>query len=133
MDIQSSLRLELQIPAQRLVSQYVTNNENIEKQVKKGIESALDNLCKDDNLAALINKEVYRTLRESFSRWEISRTIRDTLEEKLHNYLLDKAQELTKMDRSDLQAIIRFAHKNNMMHRSFLLVYKWYMITNALC
>lgn len=93
MDIQPSLRLELQIPAQRMLSQYIINNENIEKQVKKGIESALDNLCKDDNLASLINQEVYRTLRESFSRWEISRTIRDTLEEKLHNYLLEKAQE----------------------------------------
>lgn len=93
MIIQPSLRLELDIPAQRLVSQYVTNNKNIEEQVKKGIKSALDNLCKDDNLASLINQEVYRTLRESFSRWEISRTIRDTLEEKLHNYLLDKAQE----------------------------------------
>lgn len=93
MDIQSSLRIELQIPAQRMISQYITNNENIEKQVKKGIESALDNLCRDDNLAVLINEEVYRTLRESFSKWEISRTIRDTLEEKLHNYLLEKAQE----------------------------------------
>lgn len=93
MDIQPSLRLELQIPAQRMLSQYIINNENIEKQVKKGIESALDNLCKDNNLASLINQEVYRTLRESFSRWEISRTIRDTLEEKLHNYLLEKAQE----------------------------------------
>lgn len=93
MEIQPSLRLELQIPAQKLVSQYITNNENIEEQVKKGIESALDTLCRDNNLASLINEEVYRTLRESFSRWEISRTIRDTLEEKLHNYLLDKAQE----------------------------------------
>lgn len=93
MNIQPSLRLELQIPAQRMLSQYIINNENIEKQVKKGIESALDNLCRDDNLASLINQEVYRTLRESFSRWEISRTIRDTLEEKLHNYLLEKAQE----------------------------------------
>lgn len=93
MIIQPSLKLELDIPAQRLVSQYVTNNKNIEKQVKKGIESALVNLCRDDNLASLINQEVYRTLRESFSRWEISRTIRDTLEEKLHNYLLEKAQE----------------------------------------
>lgn len=90
---QPSLRLELEIPAQKLVSQYITNNENIEKQVKKGIESALDNLCRDDNLAELINEEVYRTLREAFSRWEISRTIKDILEEKLHNYLLDKAQE----------------------------------------
>lgn len=93
MDIQPSLRLELQIPAQRMLSQYIINNKNIEKQVKKGIESALDNLCRDDNLASLINQEVYRTLRESFSRWEISRTIRNTLEEKLHNYLLEKAQE----------------------------------------
>lgn len=93
MIIEPSLKLELCIPAQRLVSQYITNNKNIEKQVKKGIESALDNLCRDDNLASLINQEVYRTLRESFSRWEISKTIRDTLEEKLHNYLLEKAQE----------------------------------------
>lgn len=93
MIIEPSLKLELCIPAQRLVSQYITNNKNIEKQVKKGIESALDNLCRDDNLASLINQEVYRTLRESFSRWEISRTIRDTLEEKLNNYLLEKAQE----------------------------------------
>lgn len=95
MTIEPSLKLELCIPAQRLVSQYITNNKNIEEQVKKGIESALDNLCRDDNLASLINQEVYRTLRESFSRWEISKTIRDTLEEKLHNYLLDKAQEFT--------------------------------------
>lgn len=93
MDIQPSLRLELQIPAQRMLSQYIINNKNIEKQVKKGIEDALDNLCRDDNLTSLINAEVYRTLRESFSRWEISRTIRDTLEEKLHDYLLEKAQE----------------------------------------
>lgn len=35
MIIQPSLRLELDIPAQRLVSQYVTNNKNIEEQVKK--------------------------------------------------------------------------------------------------
>lgn len=76
-----------------MLSQYIINNKNIEKQVKKGIEDALDNLCRDDNLASLINEEVYRTLRESFSRWEISRTIRDTLEEKLHDYLLEKAQE----------------------------------------
>lgn len=93
MDIQPSLRLELHIPAQRMLSQYIINNKNIEKQVKKGIEDALDNLCRDDNLASLINAEVYRTLRESFSRWEISRTIKDTLEEKLHDYLLEKAQE----------------------------------------
>lgn len=36
------------------------------------------------------------------------------------------------MDRSDLQAMIRFASQNNMMNRPFLLVYKWYNILNSL-
>lgn len=36
------------------------------------------------------------------------------------------------MDKSDLQAIMRFAHQNNMMNRPFLLVYKWYNIQNTL-
>lgn len=36
------------------------------------------------------------------------------------------------MDKSDLQAIIRFARQNNMMHRPFLKVFKWYNIQNSL-
>lgn len=32
------------------------------------------------------------------------------------------------MDRSDLQQIIRFAIKNDVMNRPFILVYKWYNI-----
>lgn len=36
------------------------------------------------------------------------------------------------MDKSDLQAIMRFAYQNNMMNRPFLLVYKWYNIQNTL-
>lgn len=36
------------------------------------------------------------------------------------------------MDRSDLQAIIRFARRNNVMDRPFLMVYKWYNIANSL-
>lgn len=91
--METSIKLELQVPAQRLLSQYITNNKNIEEQVKKGIENALDNLYKDDNLASLIEQEVYNTLRASFSNWEISRTVRNVLEEKLHNFLVNKAEE----------------------------------------
>ena len=38
----------------------------------------------------------------------------------------------TTMDRSELQAIIRFARKNNVMDRPFLMVYKWYNIAYSL-
>lgn len=36
------------------------------------------------------------------------------------------------MDKSDLQAMLRFAVKNNMMDRPFLLVFKWYNIAYSL-
>ncbi len=36
------------------------------------------------------------------------------------------------MDRSDLQAMIRFAYQNNMMDKPFIKVFKWYNIMNSL-
>lgn len=36
------------------------------------------------------------------------------------------------MDKSDLQAIIRYARQNGMMHKPFLKVFKWYNIQNSL-
>lgn len=36
------------------------------------------------------------------------------------------------MDRSDLKALLRYAHQNNMMNRPFIKVFKWYNIQNSL-
>lgn len=36
------------------------------------------------------------------------------------------------MDRSDLQAIIRFAYQNDLMGKPFIKVFKWYNIMNSL-
>lgn len=36
------------------------------------------------------------------------------------------------MDRSDLQAMIRFARQNGAMYRPFLTVFKWYNIAYSL-
>jgi hypothetical protein len=36
------------------------------------------------------------------------------------------------MDRSELQAMLRFASQNNMMDRPFIQVFKWYNIQYSL-
>lgn len=36
------------------------------------------------------------------------------------------------MNKSDLQAIIRFAYQNNLMDKSFIKVFKWWNIQNSL-
>lgn len=35
------------------------------------------------------------------------------------------------MDRSDLQAMIRFAYQNNLMDKPFIKVFKWWNIQNS--
>lgn len=87
------IRLELDVPAKQLVSMYVTDNRQIEEQVKKGIENALDKLCKDDNLANLVEQEVYSTLRLSFSSWEVRRFVREAFDDRLTKFLETKAKE----------------------------------------
>lgn len=36
------------------------------------------------------------------------------------------------MDKSDLQAMMRFAHQNDLMNKPFLVVFKWWNIANSL-
>lgn len=36
------------------------------------------------------------------------------------------------MDKTDLQAIYRFATQNNILHKPFTYVVKWYRIANSL-
>ena len=36
------------------------------------------------------------------------------------------------MDRSDLQTMLRFAHRNGLMDKPFTIVFKWYNIQNSL-
>lgn len=36
------------------------------------------------------------------------------------------------MDRSDLQAMLRFAIKNDIINKPFITVFKWYNISNSL-
>ncbi len=36
------------------------------------------------------------------------------------------------MDKSDLQAMLRFAYQNDMMSKPFIKVFKWWNIQNSL-
>lgn len=87
------IRLELDVPAKKLISMYVTENRQIEEQVKKGIENALDKLCKDNNLASLVEEEVYNSLRASFSNWNVHQFIRNAFDERLTKFLEMKTKE----------------------------------------
>lgn len=50
--------MELEIPANRIISAYILHSKNIEEQVKKGVEMALTKLCEEDNLAKIIERKL---------------------------------------------------------------------------
>jgi hypothetical protein len=54
METLSSVRIELGINAQRLISQFQINNKQLEESVQKGINLALDEMINDENFIRTI-------------------------------------------------------------------------------
>lgn len=89
------VNLTLDIPAQRLMSAYIERNEEMEKQVKLGIENAIKRLTEGNNLAKLVEEEVYESLKKSFNNWSVQDHIRRVFDERLSEYLRNKAKEFS--------------------------------------
>lgn len=87
------VNLSLDIPAQRLLSSYVQYDRDMEEQVKIGIENAINRLTTGNNLAKLVEEQVYETLKSSFSEWNVRSQIREIFNSKMEQFIQAKATE----------------------------------------
>ena len=87
------VNLILDIPAQRMFQCYISNNEEMAEQIKIGIDNAVKYLCEKDNLAKMVENEVYEKLKESFNKWTITVMLNELIEKRLSKYIEDKAKE----------------------------------------
>lgn len=87
------LRMELQIPAERLVSAYILHSKNIEEQVKKGVEMALTKLCEEDNLAKIVETEVYNSFKNQFNNYNLRSIINEMFDDRLKEFLRNRAKQ----------------------------------------
>ena len=79
----ATIRLELGINAQRLISQFQTNNKQLEEVVTKGVERALKEVLEDDNfeniVVATVKEEIMQTVKNAASDWNVRHKIHEAI------------------------------------------------------
>ncbi len=104
MDNLTTIRLDLGINAQKMMQQVHLNNKLIEDHIQRGIELALDDITKEDNLVEAIREattnELISVVNQTVLSWElknkISKIVEQKLGEKLEEYANTVVEKLTK-------------------------------------
>lgn len=83
----SRITLELGINAQRIVQQVQIHNQNIESEITKGIELALEDIMVGDNFINMIKestkKEIENIAKNAIVSWELKNKIQQLVNEKV--------------------------------------------------
>lgn len=89
-----SIKLELDIPAQRIISQYLENNEQFKKYINNSIDKAIKELLDSDVFEKRIKRELENAFISAFGSPLIANTVKsyiiDHLEEHFNTLLCKK-------------------------------------------
>jgi hypothetical protein len=81
------IRLELGIDAQKFIQQIQLHNGNVEEQIAKGIELALNDLCEGDNFVQQVREstklELAKIVNQAVMKWDTQRAIEKAVSEKI--------------------------------------------------
>ncbi len=79
----TTLRLELGISAERLVSQVLVDNRQLEDRLTAGIKKGLEELLNEDGLdrmiADAVKEEVRNTIRQASASWSLKHKIHEAI------------------------------------------------------
>lgn len=101
----ATIKLELDINAQNIISQYQVNNRNFEEIIKKSIEKAIDELMTENFEIALkdeIKNQVKNCLFSSYNKWSFVDKIRNAVDEELSSKIQDYAKKIAEKFSKDL-------------------------------
>lgn len=79
----ATVKIDLEISAQRIISQFQTNNKQLEDAITKGIERALSEVLEDDNfeniVVATVKEEIRNTVKRAASDWSVRNKIQQSI------------------------------------------------------
>jgi hypothetical protein len=98
------IRIELGINAQKMIQQVQLHNENVESQIAKGIELAINDLCEGDNFVQHVREatkvELTKIVHQAIVKWDTQRAIEKAVSEKIakkiEEYADRVAEQVTK-------------------------------------
>ena len=98
----TTLRIDLGINAQQIASQVMVDNRNLEEQIARGIQEALDEITTEKGFVSAVKEGTRKSLMASINTacnsWavkdKISRALNEKLENKIEEYANGVADEL---------------------------------------
>ena len=107
MDKLTTLRLELNVNAQKLIQQVQVHNKNIEDEVSKGVQMALEEILSDGNFALKIKEQTMVTIEDIVSKavfsWDVRQKITKMIEEKVGEKVKEYADKIAESVTSNLK------------------------------
>ena len=93
----ATIKMELNINAQRIISQFQTNNQQFEKTIVKGIEKALTEMLEEKNFVDIICQETKRetmdTIKAIISDWALKYKLREIIVKATENKVIKTAED----------------------------------------
>lgn len=103
----TTLRLELNVNAQKLIQQVQVHNKNIEDEVSKGVQMALEEILSDGNFALKIKEQTMVTIEDIVSKavfsWDVRQKITKMIEEKVGEKVKEYADKIAESVTSNLK------------------------------
>ena len=107
MDNLTSIRLELNISAQKMVQQIQVHNKHIEAEISKGIQMAMEEILGDENFSLKIKDQTIMAIEDIVLKaalsWSVKEKITKIIEEKIAEKVNDYAEKIAAKVTSNLQ------------------------------
>ena len=102
-----NIRLELGINAQKMIQQVQLHNGNVESQIAKGIELALNDLCEGDNFVQQVRDatkvELAKVVHQAIVKWDTQRAIEKAVSEKIAKKIEEYADRVAEQVTANLK------------------------------
>jgi hypothetical protein len=102
-----NIRLELGINAQKIVQQVQLHNGNVETQIAKGIELALNDLCEGENFVQQIREstkvELSKVVNRAIFAWDMQKSIEKAVSEKIAKKIEEYADRVAEQVTNSLK------------------------------
>ena len=85
----TQIRIELGIPAQQIINQLQLNHKVIEKEIERGIQEAINELCESDNLVKIVKsktkEEVTNIINRAVMSYDLQNQIQKVISSKIQS------------------------------------------------
>ena len=87
MENYTQVRVELDVMAQKLISQYMINNERIEKDIESGIKRAFETIDLEKEVERSVKNAIERAIKDSSEWGKIRDAVKKKTDEIIETYI----------------------------------------------